>query len=367
MLVIFTLYRLFGTIIVYRTFGIKKSKTMKIIDYEHIGIRVSDRALALKFYEKLGFIEERYFPKHQASELVTADGVYINLIFNGAKRLRNILMDEPIKYPGITHPAFVVEDIDLLLKKLKQENIQVTEGPIYLGERRRVCFIRDPDGNVLEFDQIYPSNIKQDTQNISTMKLYDLELSGNCYKIRLFLSLLNIEYELVSVDFMGGQHKSPEFLQLNPLGQIPVLEDDGLILRDSQAILVYLAKKHGGEAWFPSDALGMAKVTQWLSIAANEIARGLNDARLNKKFGLAVDLELAQQKAESILTIIEQHLNQHQWLALDRPTIAEIACFPYIALAPEGGVMLDKYPAINQWCDRIKKLPLFIEMPGISK
>ena len=339
---------------------------MKIIDYEHVGIRVSDRLEALKFYAKLGFIEERYFPKDQASELVTADGVYLNLIFNGAKRDRNILMDEPIKYPGITHPAFIVDDLDLVLTKLRQENIQVTEGPLYLGERRRVCFIRDLDGNVLEFDQIYPLAAQQDIQEISTMKLYDLELSGNCYKVRLFLSLLNVEYELVAVDFLAEQHKSPEFLQLNPLGQIPVLEDDSLVLRDSQAILVYLAKKYGGEAWLPSDPAGMAQVTQWLSTAANEIARGPNDARLNQKFGFAINLEAAQQKAESILNIVEQHLTQHQWLALARPTIADIACFPYIVLAPEGGVILDKYPAIKQWCDRIKQLPNFVEMPKIA-
>ncbi len=341
---------------------------MKIIDYDHVGIRVSDRFEALKFYKKLGFIEERYFPTDQASELVTADGVYLNLIFNGAKRDRNILMDEPVKYPGTTHPAFIVDDLELVLTKLRQENIQVTEGPLYLGERRRVCFIRDPDGNVLEFDQIYSVDVQQNenAREILTMKLYDLELSGNCYKIRLFLSLLNIPYELVPIDFMAGQHKSPEFLQLNPFGQIPVLKDNDLILRDSQAILVYLAKKYGGEAWLPSDPAAMAKVTQWLSIAANEIARGPNDARLNKKFGIAVNLKTAQQKAESILTIIEQHLNQHQWLALNRPTIADIACFPYIALAPEGSVTLNKYPAINQWCDRLKQLPKFIEMPGIA-
>jgi glutathione S-transferase len=338
---------------------------MRIIDYEHIGIRVSDRLEALEFYEKLGFIEEGYFPQHQASELVTADGVYINLIFNGVKRDGNILMDEPIKYPGITHPAFIVDDLDRLLEKLEQENIQVTEGPKYIGERRRACFIRDPDGNVLEFDQIYPYATQQD-RGISTMKLYDLELSGNCYKIRLFLSLLDIKYELVPVDFMNGQHKSPEFLHLNPFGQLPVLEDGDLILRDSQAILVYLAKKHGGEAWFPSDAAGMAQVTQWLLTAANEIARGPGDARVGTKFGFGINVEAAQKKAESILNLIEQHLRLRQWLALNRPTIADIACFPYIALAPEGGLSLDKYPAINQWCDRIKKLPRFIEMPGIS-
>ena len=339
---------------------------MKIIDYEHIGIRVSDRSKALEFYAKLGFVEEKYLPQDSASELVTEDGVYLNLIFNGAKRDRNILMDEAIKYPGITHPAFIVENLDLLLEKFQQENIEVTEGPKYLGERRRVCFIRDPDGNVLEFDQIYPDASQPKNQENLTMKLYDLEVSGNCYKVRLFLSLLNVSYQLVRVDYMAGEHKSPEFLQLNPFGQLPVLEDNDLTLRDSQAILVYLAKKHGGEAWLSNDPGEMAQITQWLSTAANEIARGPNDARLNQKFGINLNLEAAQQKAESILNIIEQHLKQHQWLALDRPTIADLACFPYIALAPEGGVMLDKYPAINQWCDRIKKLPGFITMPGIK-
>jgi len=340
---------------------------MKIIDYEHIGIRVSDRSESLKFYEKLGFIEEKYYPQHQVSELVTADGVYINLIFNGVKRDRNILMDEPIKYPGITHPAFIVDDLDQLLKKLKQENIQVTEGPIYLGERRRACFIRDPDGNVLEFDQIYPFTAQADTQEILTMKLHDFELSGNCYKVRLLLSLLEIKCELVPVNLMAREHKSPPFLQLNPLGEVPVLEDDGLILRDSQAILVYVAKKYGSEAWLPNAPAEMAQIVQWLSTAANEIARGPADARRHKKFGFAVDFEMAQQKSELILSIIEQHLCDRQWLVLDRPTIADLACFPYIALAPEGGLMLDKYPVVEQWCDRIKQLPNFIEMPGISK
>ncbi|MGB3637582.1 MAG: glutathione S-transferase family protein [Rivularia sp. (in: cyanobacteria)] len=198
------------------------------------------------------------------------------------------------------------------------------------------------------------------------MKLYDLELSGNCYKVRLFLSLLDIKCELVPVDVVAKQQKSPEFLQLNPFGQVPVLEDGDVILRDSQAILVYLAKKHGGEAWFPSDAAGMAQVTQWLLTAANEIARGPADARVGTKFGFGINVDAAQKKAESILSVIEQHLTKYQWLALNRPTIADIACFPYIALAPEGGVSLDKYPAINQWCNSIKKLPTFIEMPGIN-
>lgn len=198
------------------------------------------------------------------------------------------------------------------------------------------------------------------------MRLYNLEISGNCYKVRLFLSILELKYELVTINFMAGEHKSSKFLQLNPLGEIPVFEDDGLILRDSQAILVYLARKYGGDSWFPADPAKMAQVTQWLLTAANEIARGPADARRGKKFGFAIDLETAQQKTKSMLNIFEQHLTQYKWLAIEQPTIADIACFPYIALAPEGGLMLNRYPAINQWCDRLKKLPNFITMPGIT-
>jgi glutathione S-transferase len=198
------------------------------------------------------------------------------------------------------------------------------------------------------------------------MKLHDFELSGNCYKVRLLLSLLEIKCELVPVNLMAREHKSPPFLQLNPLGEVPVLQDDELILRDSQAILVYIAKKYGSEAWLPNAPTEMAQIVQWLFTAANEIARGPADARRCKKFGFAGDLEIAQQKTESILNILEQHLSDRQWLVLDRPTIADLACFPYIALAPEGGVILDKYPVVKQWCDRIKQLSNFIGMPGIS-
>ena len=106
------------------------------------------------------------------------------------------------------------------------------------------------------------------------LKLHDLSLSGNCYKVRLFLALIEVEYELIAVDFMAGQHKTPEYLAMNPLGQIPILQDEDLILRDSQAILVYLASQYGSEAWLPNDPVGLGLVMQWLSTAANEIARG---------------------------------------------------------------------------------------------
>ncbi len=198
------------------------------------------------------------------------------------------------------------------------------------------------------------------------MKLYDLDLSGNCYKVRLMMALLGLDYDLQPVDFMGGEHKSEAFTLKNAFGEIPVLEDGDLTLRDSQAILVYLARKHGGEAWLPTSAEEMARVMQWLSTAANDVARGPNDARLRAKFGFELDGELARNKAKRILALLDDHLKDKEWLELGRPTIADIACFPYVALSHEGEVALDGYPAVAAWVERTKRLPGFVPMPGLA-
>jgi len=124
--------------------------------YAHLGIRVTDKDRAIEFYEKLGWSEEIDLPEHSANEMVNAHGIYINLIFNGVPRedSGNILQDEPIKYPGITHAAFVIDSMKELLALLKRENIHISGGPDIYSNRRKVVFIRDPDGNVLEFNEI---------------------------------------------------------------------------------------------------------------------------------------------------------------------------------------------------------------------
>ena len=199
------------------------------------------------------------------------------------------------------------------------------------------------------------------------MKLYNVEVSGNCYKIRLFLSLLKMDYEIVPIDIASREQKSPSYLKKNPLGEIPVLEDENLILRDSQAILVYLALKFGDEDWLPRNPSEMARVMQWLSTASNEIARGLADSRYYEKFKIELDINKAHAISKSILTMIDNHLDGKDWLELNHVTIADIACFPYIALAKEGGISLEPYPNIQNWIARIKELPNFIPMPGIEK
>jgi glutathione S-transferase len=196
-------------------------------------------------------------------------------------------------------------------------------------------------------------------------KLYDLELSGNCYKVRLLAALLGVPLDTVPVDFLGGAHKKPPLVDLNAFGELPIFEDGGLVLRDSQAILVYMARKWGGESWLPTDAAGLALVTAWLMVAENEIARGPNDARLHDKFGYKLDVERARSKAANLFGLMENHLARNSWLVLDRVTIADIACMPYVALSHEGGVPVDGYPAVAAWVQRVKALPGFVGMPGI--
>jgi glutathione S-transferase len=197
------------------------------------------------------------------------------------------------------------------------------------------------------------------------MKLYDLELSGNCYKARLFAALAGIKLELVPVDFMAGEHKQAPVIDLNPLGELPVLSDGEVTIRDSQAILVYLASKYADESWYPKAPAEQAEVVQWLSTAANEIQNGPGAARLVDKFGFDLHKESALAVSAKILPILEAQLTAHEWLALDRPTIADCAVMPYVGLSHEGGVSLESLPHIRAWIDRIKALPGFISMPAL--
>jgi len=195
------------------------------------------------------------------------------------------------------------------------------------------------------------------------MKLYLVAVSGNSYKVRILLSLLKVPHELVFVDTRNKAHKKQPFLSLNPRGEVPVLEDDGVVLWDSAAILVYLARKHGGEQWLPDAPGPMAQVMQWVALAGNEIQFSLQYARrgvLQDRW-TAGTLEQGQAMARVALNALELRLADHAWLALDRPTIADIACFPYVETAPEARVPLDPYPAIQAWLARCKALPGWAE------
>jgi glutathione S-transferase len=176
------------------------------------------------------------------------------------------------------------------------------------------------------------------------------------------LSLLNLPTELVFVDLAKGAHKQPEFLAKNPLGQVPVLDDNGTVLTDSNSILVYLATTYGEGRWLPTDAVGAAQVQRWLSIAAGQIASGPARARLITVFGAPYNAEEVIGQSHALLKVIEGELNGRQFLVGAQPSIADIASYTYIAHAPEGNVSLAEYPNIRAWLARIEALPRFVPM-----
>lgn len=191
------------------------------------------------------------------------------------------------------------------------------------------------------------------------MKLYAAEPSGNAYKVKILLSLLKVPHETVLIDLSKQEHKQAPFLKLNPRGEVPVIEDDGRVVWDSAACLVYIARKYGGEQWFPGDPAAMAEVMQWLALAATEIQVGLQYTRRGLRMGrwTAGNLEQGQAIGRIALSTLENRLKGHEWLSLNRPTIAEPACFPYVETAPESNLPLTEYPGVSAWIARCKALP----------
>jgi len=193
------------------------------------------------------------------------------------------------------------------------------------------------------------------------MKLYHHPLSGHSHRARLVLSLLGVPHELIEVDLKSGAHKAPEFLAMNPFGQVPVLEDDGLFISDSNAILVYVAKKTGRADWLPEDPKGAAAVQRWLSVAAGEIAYGPAAARLITVFGAKFNPEEVIGRAHTVLGRIESQLAGRDWLVGEGPTVADVAIYSYVARAPEGNVDLSNYTAVNTLLRRVEALPGFVD------
>ncbi len=192
------------------------------------------------------------------------------------------------------------------------------------------------------------------------MKLYFHPISGHAHRARLFLSLIGADVDIVDVDLAKGQHKSPEYLALNRFGQVPLLEDDGVFIPDSNAIMVYAARKFGRTDWLPEDPAGAASVQRWLSVAAGQIAFGPAAARLITIFNAAFNAEEVIGRAHAVLKLIEAELDGRQWIASDRPTIADVALYSYIARAPEGNVDLSAYGNVRDWLARIEALPGFV-------
>jgi glutathione S-transferase len=191
--------------------------------------------------------------------------------------------------------------------------------------------------------------------------LYGSEDSGHTHRVRLLLDMLRLPYRFVPTS--GDERRSPAFLALNPLGQIPVLRDGATALADSNAILVYLALRYDPDRrWLPADPVVAAQVQRWLSIAAGEIRFGPATARAIAQWSTPGDPAQAAAISRRLLGFMEGHLNEREWLAAAHPTIADLACHPYLAHAPEGGVALRGFPGVRAWIDRVCALPHFTPM-----
>ncbi|MFD0724721.1 glutathione S-transferase family protein [Lysobacter brunescens] len=195
-----------------------------------------------------------------------------------------------------------------------------------------------------------------------SLVLHRFPLSGHAHRAELFLSLLGLDATQVDVDLRAGAHKRPDFLALNRFGQVPVLQDGDDVIADSNAILVYLARRYGGEQWLPNDPLQAANVERWLSVAAGQIASGPARARLITVFGARYSAEDTIAQAHALLQVVEDELRGRAWLVGTHPTIADVAAYTYIAHAPEGNVSLEAYPSIRAWLARIEALPGFVPM-----
>lgn len=205
------------------------------------------------------------------------------------------------------------------------------------------------------------------------LRLHNYTLSGSCYKVRLLLDFLELEHELVPVNFYPAKaHKSPEFLRLNPLGQIPVLQDGDLTLRDAQAILAYIARRYDPHAkWMPSEPCQFGQVMMWLAFAGGEVMAA-SSARLHDVLGYELDIDVARRKAHRAFTVLDDHLTERQiagegWLVGSEPTIADVACFPYVALSGDGGIGHERYPALRKWMRAFRRLPNFKAVSGIPE
>ncbi|QDX19994.1 glutathione S-transferase [Pandoraea pnomenusa] len=198
------------------------------------------------------------------------------------------------------------------------------------------------------------------------IRLYRHALSGHCHRVELMLSLLELPFETVEIDFASAEHKQPAFLAISPFGQVPAIDDDGLLFADSNAILVYLASRYDTQGvWLPRDPVAAARVQRWLSVAAGDIAFGPAAARVAEVFKRDVDTRAMIERAALLLSRMEAHLAAPQgtsFLAGDTATIADVACYAYIAHAPEGNVNLAPYPAVRAWLARVAALPRFVPM-----
>jgi glutathione S-transferase len=197
------------------------------------------------------------------------------------------------------------------------------------------------------------------------MRLYNVAYSGNSYKVRLMLAQLGIVCEIVEVDILKGASRTPEFLKINPNGRTPVLDDNGFVLAESNAILAYLGR---GTKFLPEDRQLWAQVFQWLFFEQYSHEPYIATSRfwLQHKPDSperAAILAARRDGGWAALKIMEDHLGKNDFF-VGNYTIADIALFAYTHVSHEGGFPLDDFPKVRSWIERVRAQPGFTPMTG---
>jgi glutathione S-transferase len=200
------------------------------------------------------------------------------------------------------------------------------------------------------------------------MRLHSAPKSGNGYKVRLLLGLLGRELEVVNYDTKGGETHTAEYLEnVNPDGKLPVLElDDGTMLAESGAILLYLAE---GTPFLPEDKVMRAQVFRLMFFEQYSLLLYLSRPRLWRMWGVEItpqrqaELDGFFEQGYRALGVMERYLSGRQFFVGDSPTVADVALYAYPRLCPEGGYDLAGYPTVRAWMDRISALPGYVPPP----
>lgn len=199
------------------------------------------------------------------------------------------------------------------------------------------------------------------------IRLHSTTASINGYKVRLMLSILELDYELVDIDMYGGEHKREPFLSLNPFGQMPAMQDDAFTIADSHACLVYLARKYDRSGtWLPMDAEGAAKVAEWLSKSANEVHQGpwMKRAKIRRPDAIKLSDEEIDARCDHILALMDRHLDRRDWLVREHPTIADVSIFGPVSMLKVSGYDTDRWAAVTRWFDRVRAVPGAMDIDG---
>ena len=198
------------------------------------------------------------------------------------------------------------------------------------------------------------------------LTLHQQQDSGNCYKVRLLLSHLKIPFTTTEINSLDGSTQKPEFLKLNPNGKVPLIVfDDGKILAESNAMLLYFSRD---SEWLPDDAWTQAKIHEWLFFEqyshepAIAVRRTFLVYKERQNYASPKRMQRLLQQGNAALAVMENRIKDADYLAADRPTVADLSLYAYTHLATQAGYDLQQFPAVTQWLNRIANLPGHVDI-----